>query len=157
MLFLFCGLQWRIQGRGPTNPPPPPYPHFKTKLRPEGPIKKISSRPSLPLISGSGWPAPILPSPPYPKVWILRDATTAGFWFPLEMMFEEELQKFHSDNVTTQIKVVLLTGHAAMDLCYPDLGSDTSSVWKFCSCSWGNHLWGRVMSGAVFRGGYSLI
>ena len=75
------------------------------------------------------------PPLPYLKVWILRDATTAGFWFPLEMTFEEELQKFHSDNVTSQIKLVLLTGRAAMDLCYPDLGSDTSSVWTFCSCS----------------------
>ena len=73
------------------------------------------------------------PSPPPPKlkVWIRRDATTAGFWFPLEMTFEEELQKFHSDDVTSQIKVVLLTGRAAMDLCYPVLGSDTSSVGSF--------------------------
>ena len=54
-----------------------------------------------------------------PGFWFL-----AGFWFPLEMTFEEELQKFHSDNVTSQIKVVLLTGRAAMDLCYPDLRSD---------------------------------
>ena len=90
ILFLFCSLQWRIQGRGPGNPVPPlpPYPHY----------------------------------PP-------------GFWFPLEMTFEEELQKFYSDKVTTQIKVVLLTGRAAMDLCFPDLRSDTSSVWTFCSCS----------------------
>ena len=78
------------------------------------------------------------------------------------MTFEEELQKFYSDKVTTQIKVVLLTGRAAMDLCYPDLRSDTSSVWTFCSCSSDvvsreNHYWRRVISGAVFRGGYSLV
>ena len=60
------------------------------------------------------------------------DTTTASFWFPLELTFEEQLQKFpHSDDVTTQIKVVLLTGSAAMDLCYPDLSSDTLSVWTF--------------------------
>ena len=111
ILFLFCSLQWRIQGRGPGKPVPPlpPYPHFKTKLRPEGPKKNFVTEPGF---------------------WFL-----AGFWFPLEMTFEEELQKFYSDKVTTQIKVVLLTGRAAMDLCFPDLRSDTSSVWTFCSCS----------------------
>ena len=38
-------------------------------------------------------------------------------------------------SITTQFKVLLLTGRAAMDLCYPDLGSDASFVWTFCSCS----------------------
>ena len=131
MLFLFCSLQWRIQGRGPGNPVPPPLtpilrPNWGPKVR-----KKIFRDRACPLSQGLDDRPPS--SPPYPKVWIHRDATTAGFWFPLEMTFEEELQKFYSDNVTSQIKVVLLTGRAAIDLCYPDLGSDTSSVWLYGS------------------------
>ena len=39
--------------------------------------------------------------------------------------------------ITTQIWIVLLTGWSKISLVkrYPDLGSDTSSVWNCCSCS----------------------
>ena len=39
--------------------------------------------------------------------------------------------------ITTQIWIVLLIGWSKISLAkrYPDLGSDTSSVWNCCSCS----------------------
>ena len=61
--------------------------------------------------------------------------------------------------VTAQIWAVLLIGwskFSANQEHYPDLGSDTSSVWNFCArfsdvISRGDHQWRREMS-AVFSG-----
>ena len=63
-------LQWRIQGRGPGDPPP----YFSTKLRPEGQKKLFGDRPPTPPLSqGLDDRAPL-----YLKVWIRH-------WFvPLE-------------------------------------------------------------------------
>ena len=43
---------------------------------------------------------------------------------------------------------------------YPDLGSDESSVWNFCTCYsdiilWGNQRWHRKMLAHVFSGYFS--
>ena len=66
--------QWRIQGRGPSGPPPPSRPYFSIKMRPEGP-KKIFLETGPPSLSqGSGWPPPPLSIyPPLVSWW--------GVWF----------------------------------------------------------------------------
>ena len=51
---LFCSLQCRIQGRGPGDTVPHPLPHFKTKLRPEGPKKNFSDTEAPPYLRSQG-------------------------------------------------------------------------------------------------------
>ena len=55
-----------------------------------------------------------------------RDAYRHYHWFPSEMPFEERKQEFHTDDVW----VLLLISWEH----YPDLTSNTSSVWNFCFC-----------------------
>ena len=60
-------LQWRIQGRNPGGPAPPPL-IFRPNWGPKG-RRTVFWRPPPPphLIYGSGWPPPL---PHYLKVWI---------------------------------------------------------------------------------------
>ena len=83
-----------------------------------------------------------------------------GYKFPREMTSEERAQKFHTDDVS----LVTLIGRAGTESCfnwastnqrhYPDLVSNTSSVWNPCTPSseliwrW-NQRWSREML-AVF-------
>ena len=56
--------QWRIQERDPGDPASPP-PYFWTKLRPQGPKKRLLRPPPSPLSQGLDDRPP-----PYLKVWI---------------------------------------------------------------------------------------
>ena len=74
--------------------------------------------------------------------------------FPREITSEDLEQKFPADD-----RVVVLIGWkfaSTNQKHYPDLGSDASSVWNFCTCfldviSRGNWWWRRGML-AVFSG-----
>ena len=74
--------------------------------------------------------------------------------FPREITSEDREQKFPADD-----RVVVLIGWkfaSNNQKHYPDLGSDASSVWNFCTCfsdviSRGNWWWRRGML-AVFAG-----
>ena len=66
-------VQWQIQGRGP-GPPPPPLFLFLEQTEACRAEKNVFWDQG-PLISGSGWPPPLPPSPPpgpYLKVWFRR-------------------------------------------------------------------------------------
>ena len=84
-------------------------------------------------------------------------------WFSREMTSIERAQKFHTDEVSLSrsgqcfwlVEVNFLRGTTNQKY-YPDLASDTSSVWRFCRhfsdiISRGNQWWWREMS-AVFSG-----
>ena len=80
-------------------------------------------------------------------------------WFPNDVWKTSAKLPFWW-RVTTQIWKMLLIGwskFSANQKHYPDLGTDSSSIWNFCASdvtSWGNHsvvLWSREKS-AVFSG-----
>ena len=65
------------------------------------------------------------------------DAPWRHHWFPRKMTSERRSQKFLTDDAS--LVHVLLIGLAAWEICLyqseapPDLGSDASSVWNFCT------------------------
>ena len=68
-------------------------------------------------------------------------------WFPLQMTFEKWAQKFHTDEASLSrsgwcFRLVVLGGKfdSASERHYPDLVSDTSSVWNFCA-HFSNVIW----------------
>ena len=79
-------------------------------------------------------------------------------WFPLQMTFEKQAQKFHTDDASLPRSgwcfwLVVPGGKfdSANERHYPDLVSDTSSVWNFCArfsnVIWrGNQWWCHQMS-----------
>ena len=67
------------------------------------------------------------------------------------MTSEKRAQKFHTDNMCFWLD----EAHFSQSLHYPDLGSDTSSVWNFCArasdvISPGNQWWRSEMSALFF-------
>ena len=75
----------------------------------------------------------------YNLKWTEKIANILGHlqWLSCEMKSEKWALKFHTDdNVTTQIRVVLLIGWSKFPTnqkLFPDLGGDESSVWNFCA------------------------
>ena len=79
-------------------------------------------------------------------------------WFPLQMTFEKQAQKFHTDDASLPRSgwcfwLVVPGGKfdSANERHYPDLVSDMSSVWNFCArfsnVIWrGNQWWCHQMS-----------